>query len=360
VVHEKVRLTIPSDALRPLLHLRDEVPALGHLLNGVLQIVVVVDASAVHRELRWRLRWRNKPQARTSLHEAIDSGVVIAVAPTFLKQEIEKYLAEIATATGTSIDDATAEWHRFESLIHFYEPNGDGGRFASVDPKDASYMMTAEELGAHFVRTCDPHFQEMGANVMGRELEPVLRDYARSTSVLIMIKLGSTAALTFSIEVFVEAIRGITQMIRKLPPAGRLMLVAAIAIVFLYPASREKVMQWLKAIWNRLREAKPVLVSLSQEALKYVAEASLTSKTSSEAIKSRLRDHKKQTALYHVRLICLRATEPLSADEIAQRIIANGYCSRSKTFTAYVRRLLSKDHRFVTTSDGLWMLRTAA
>jgi hypothetical protein len=360
VVNEKVRLTIPSGALRPLLHLRDEVPALGHVLNDVLQIVVVVDASAVHRELRWRLGSRDKPYARTSLHEAIDSRVVIAVAPTFLKQEIEKYLPEIANATGSSIADTTAEWQSFQSLIHFHEPTGDRKRFASVDPKDADYMLTAEELGADFVRTCDPHFQQMGANVMGRELEPVLRDYARSTSIFVTVKLGSTAALTFSIEVFVEAIRGVTQVIRKLPPAAKLILVAAIVIMILHPTSREKVIKWLKAIWNLLREAKPVLVSVSQEALKHVAAAALTSKTSSEVIKSRIRVRSKQTALYHARLICLRATEPLAADEIAQRILANGYSSRSKTFTAYVRRLLKEDRRFATTADGLWMLRTAA
>jgi hypothetical protein len=38
---------------------------------------------------------------------------------------------------------------------------------------------------------------------------------------------------------------------------------------------------------------------------------------------------------------------------------ANGYSSRSKTFTTYVRRLLKQDGRFVTNADGLWMLRSA-
>ena len=72
-------VSIPSDALRALLNLRD-VPFLRPLLEDVIQIVLVLDASAVQGELRWRLGSRTNPTARTGLHEAIDSGVVIAVA----------------------------------------------------------------------------------------------------------------------------------------------------------------------------------------------------------------------------------------------------------------------------------------
>jgi len=50
---------------------------------------MVMDASAIQGELRWRLRRRAKPAARTGLHEAIEAGVVIAYAPIFLNQEIE-------------------------------------------------------------------------------------------------------------------------------------------------------------------------------------------------------------------------------------------------------------------------------
>jgi hypothetical protein len=144
-----------------------------------------------------------------------------------------------------------------------------------------------------------------------------------------------------------------------LPPAAKLILVIAAAFVLLHPTSRKKLAQWLKLLWERLR-TNPVIVSVSQQGLKHLGEAMITSRTTSAAIKSRLRVRKKQTALSHARLISLRANEPLSANQIAQRVLANGYSSRSKTFTAYVRRLLREDRRFVATADGLWMLRTAA
>jgi hypothetical protein len=351
---------IPSDALRAVLNLRDEIPLFSKLLEDIIQIVIVLDASAVQGELRWRLGSRVNPSARTGLHEAIDSGAVIAVAPAFLRQEIEKYIPVIASDTGVSVEVAVSEWTRVESLIRFYVLNGDGAEFALVDPKDSPYALTARELDADFVRTTDPHFGQMGVTVMGPEHDRILRDYARATSVLITVKLGSGLALTFGIQALVELIRGIIELILKLPPAIKLLLGTAVAIAVLHPTSREKLIQWVKKVWDRVGESKPLFVSTSQAVVKHLAEAAKTSRTTREVIKSRLRVRGKQTALSHARLVCLRSGEPLSIDEIARRILANGYSSRSKTFTTYVRRVLRQDSRFVANPEGLWMLRVAA
>lgn len=351
-------VSIPSDALRALLNLRD-VPFLRPLLEDLIQIVIVLDASAVQGELRWRLGSRTNPTARTGLHEAIDSGAVIAVAPIFLRQEIEKYLPRIAGEEGVSAEAAYTEWERVQRIIRFYAPTGDGAEFALIDPKDSPYALTARELDADFVRTTDPHFERMGVPAIGPDADQLLRDYARSTSVLVTVKLGSGLALTFGIQAFVEAIRVITEMFRKLPPAAKLILGALLAFALLHPTSREKLIQGLKKIWERLRETKPVLVSISQGAVKQLAEAAQTSSTTRKVIQSKLRVRGKQTALSHARLIILRSERPLSADEIARRIFATGYSSRSKNFTAYVSRLLREDGRFVK-ADGLWKLRAAA
>ena len=90
------------------------------------------------------------------------------------------------------------------------------------------------------------------------------------------------------------------------------------------------------------------------------AEAAQTSTRTGKVIQARLRVRGKQTALAYIRLICVKAGEPLSAGEIARRVLASGYCSRSKSFVAYVRRLLREDERFVTNADGLWLIRAAA
>jgi len=70
-----------------------------------------------------------------------------------------------------------------------------------------------------------------------------------------------------------------------------------VTIALLHAKSREKLIQRLKKIWERLRESKPASVSISQGAVRHLAEAAKTSRTTREAIKSRLRVHGKLTAL---------------------------------------------------------------
>lgn len=353
-------VAIPSDALRSLLELRNEYAGFRAFLTEIIQIVVVLDASAVQAELRWRLRSRTEPTARTALHEAIKSGAVVAVAPLFLKEEVEKYIPRIATEFGIAVKLVETEWLLIQPLIVFYQPIGDPSRFALVDPKDADYALTARELDADFVRTNDAHFARMGLPVLGPELDAVLRDYARSTSVLVTFKVGSAFVVTIGVEVFVAALRAIAAGIRSLPPAVKALLVLAAGIAVLHPKSRQILSECLKGIWERLRGMHPALVSIARPALEHLAEAASTSHTTRKAIESRLTVRAKQTALSHARVICIRAAEPLSTAEIARRILANGYASRSKSFPSYVRRLLRSDRRFVVGLDGLWSLRAAA
>jgi hypothetical protein len=128
----------------------------------------------------------------------------------------------------------------------------------------------------------------------------------------------------------------------------------------LHPTSREKVVQGFKTLWRRVQQMKPALVSFSEGPVMRLAEASQTSTRTGNLIQAKLRVRGKQTALACIRLICLKAGEPLTVGEIARRVLASGYSSRSKNFAAYVRRLLREDGRFVTNADGLWLIRAAA
>ncbi len=127
---------------------------------------------------------------------------------------------------------------------------------ALVDPKDSDYALTARELDADFVRTTDRHFTQMGLAVIGPELDLILRDYARATSIIVTVKLGSGYAVTFSVAAFIEMIRGAIDMLRKLPPRVKIILGIAVMAVILHPRSREKLIEWAKMLQERLRESK--------------------------------------------------------------------------------------------------------
>src|SRR5258708_27593078 len=72
-----------SDTLRELREFLLKVPAFRPLLETLIQIRLIIDANIIQGELRWRLARRQKPHARTGLHEAIVAGVVVAFAPGF-------------------------------------------------------------------------------------------------------------------------------------------------------------------------------------------------------------------------------------------------------------------------------------
>jgi len=113
---------VRSDSLPQLLSFAGSIPGLAPLLKDIVQIGVVLDAQIVQQELRWRVRRRKKPDARTGLHEAIASGVIVPFAPTFLDSEIEQHLADIAEWTSVGVEDVRREWQDFRKSLHFYSP----------------------------------------------------------------------------------------------------------------------------------------------------------------------------------------------------------------------------------------------
>jgi hypothetical protein len=95
---------VRSDALADLSEFRKHNPMLKQVIEEPLQIRLVLDANIVQRELRWRLRSRRNDEARSALHEAIDSGSVLPFAPTALAREIDEHISRRMTKQLTTRD----------------------------------------------------------------------------------------------------------------------------------------------------------------------------------------------------------------------------------------------------------------
>jgi hypothetical protein len=100
----------------------ESLPALDILLQGLVRLRLVIDANIAQQEIRWRSLRKRSPAARSGLQEAIDSGVVVAWAPTFLKSEIEDHLSDIAADTGVPMEEVRQHWQDFQPQLNFYEP----------------------------------------------------------------------------------------------------------------------------------------------------------------------------------------------------------------------------------------------
>jgi hypothetical protein len=87
------------------------------LFPQIFQLRVVIDANIVQGELRWRLKSRRKPGARSALHEVLECGVLVAYAPYFLENEIREHAPRLARETKTSLADVYREWKDFRKYI---------------------------------------------------------------------------------------------------------------------------------------------------------------------------------------------------------------------------------------------------
>jgi hypothetical protein len=349
---------LQSDLLPHLVGFIQAFPSLRILFPQLLQLRFVIDANIVQGELRWRLKTRKNPSARTALHEVLSCGVLVAYAPHFLEDEIKEHAPRLARETTSSLADVYREWQDFRQLIFFYTARTKSKMDVSrTDPDDVAYIDTLDEIGARAIYTRDSDFLRTSAPVVLVAIDTSLRDYARASTVRIAFVMGSSISITFGFEALLALGRLLSKLVRaarRLPPAAQLLIVSAIIAVLAHPKSRAK----LNTLWAQLnahvgQRTWELLVS----AMYQFADATAKERDAYNTIQEVLPPAKKRPLLSHVRAICAASRKPLCLEEIARRVIENGYVPRSDKPLIYLRRRLRSDNSFVESAQG-WELRS--
>jgi hypothetical protein len=195
----------------------------------------------------------------------------------------------------------------------------------------------------------------MGARIMPAGLDRVLRDYARSTTIILTVKLGSGFALVVGGHMVYALAILVADFLRKLPPFLKFLLAAAAAIALLHPDSRKRILGFTQKLLQNVRVG--VSSALSSEAIRTLVDEASLAATSRKAIMDALPLKKGSPAIAFAFRVCQRAEGPLSDSVIAERIKSAGYVTCSRTFVSYVRRILRRDSRFTLTPEGRWTLR---
>lgn len=345
-----------SDLLPHLAGLVQALPSLRTLFPQILQLRVVIDANIVQEELRWRLRSRKKPGARTALHEVMACGVLVAYAPHFLDKEIREHAPRLAVETKTSLADVYREWKDFRKHICFYTAQTRAKVDVSrTDPDDVAYIDTIGEIAARAIYTRDRDFVRTTTPVILVAIDSTLQRYARASSVRIGFALGSSFSVVFGLRALLALARLLARLFqaaRRLSPTAQALILAAITAVVVHPKSRAKLVQ----LWDSLNKSlKPAMWEVLVEAMYQFVEATSTAEESYQAIQEMLPPLKRRSLLLHARSVCLAARRPLVLNEIVQGVIANGYRPRSKKPHIYLLRKLRSDERFVETDTG-WII----
>jgi len=349
---------MPSDQLPRLREILNISPLLKEVFGDLLQLRLVIDANIVYKELIWRLSRRRNPAARSALHEAIDSGTILAFAPAALELEVQEHIIEIAERAKVPVSSASQEWQQFRSRLHIYDPEpSNQPEPGGVDPDDLPYKLVCEQLGAHAVYSRDTDFQAMSVPLISAELDLTVRDYARASSVRLTVNFGTTFSVIIGLGALIGLCQACVRILKQLPTPLKLILAIGVLLAVVHPKLRAKIADLFQSVRSQFDDLKAVLGSAFGELLIESAVADVPAKRTFTDIQSHLPPTRRSSAVVKARAICLLSDEPLSLQEIETRIRKEGHVSRSRNFTAYLRRVLRKDKRFVEVSKGRWTIR---
>jgi hypothetical protein len=189
------------------------------------------------------------------------------------------------------------------------------------------------------------------------QIDPVLRDYARASTVKIGVALGSGMAFTISFEMIpllFRALQGMAAWIKRQSATTQLVLISGALILIIHPKSRAKFVSAWQAI-------APVITDLALEAFTPIvleaAQATEDATRHLRTLEAAFPPPAKMTLIMHARAVSIMARRPMSIDEFERRVRQDGYIPRSSNVRTYLRRVLFRAPDFVQVSAGQWMFK---
>jgi len=343
---------IRSDMLRPIREFAATIPWMREMGLPV-QFRVVIDANVVLSDLLWLTRKRSNPHARTGLQEVVDAGTLLAIAPSWLDQEVREHAGEMAARAGVSVEQYFLEWKKYRTSIIFVQPKGIG-RGSEIDPDDVPYVSTYYKFGAHAVYSKDHHITQMGARTIDEQVIVTLRDYSRAASWQYTIQYGGITVTILGWHTLIASLHilgGIARFVRSSPRWVQGLLLAGGVALIAHPSSRAWLAETTRRFASSLRAGASETIRVG---IQLGAQAALKQQEAHEAlaqIDGSLKNRRIPLAV-SVRVLCLNEQRPLSLDEIEHEVLANGYHTKAKDFTRYLRRVLSNYLKRVGLADS--------
>jgi predicted nucleic acid-binding protein len=338
-------------------------PMLGDCLGRPKAIKLVIDANVIISDIRWLVKKRRKPGARTSLQEVVASQTVVAFAPLFLETEVRKELAAVASEENISLDAMLAEWMVYRQHIRFFEtpsPSPSDAMSSDIaDPKDAPYVETYIALGAAAIITADTDFKRMRARTVQVELTTTMRSYSRSASIEFSIKFLGLFATTLSGALVLQLVMTLRWLVRafiRMPRPVQALVIAALLAALPDRQTRARLIGLLAHGWRRvvetLKEIAPGLIRLSVEA----EDAGKAARAAWAAVDT-IASPRRVPIRTHVLAACVAAGTPLAQDEIRRELEGIGVKTSAPSFNKYLRHVLRTHGALVQAANGKWALR---
>jgi predicted nucleic acid-binding protein len=232
---------------------------------------LVVDANIILGDLIWLVSKRTNSSAKTQLMETIEAETVEIYAPPIFFDEVEEKIPLLATEKGLDISLMYEHWAIYKTKIKLSSPDPDKVKIlrGGKDPDDAEYIALEQTMGAAGVISKNHDIRLMGGNQVSVTCITHLRNYSRSTSIELNIKVNGVMFANLSIAavqgLFVGA-KALINGIGKAPDWVKFALLAGGLYVVLHPGARTAVVSGLKNVLQGIGEATPSIIALIAEA----------------------------------------------------------------------------------------------
>lgn len=241
------------------------------IIGSAAQFRLVVDANIILGDLIWLVSKRTNDSAKTQLMETVEAETIDIYAPPIFFDEVEEKIPLLATEKGLDINLMYEHWEIYKTKIKLSLPDSDkvqvlrGGK----DPDDAEYIALEQTMGASGVISKNHDIRQMGGNQISITCITHLRNYSRSTSIELNIKVNGVMFANVSIATIrglFEGSKALINGITKAPDWVKFALLAGGLFVVLHPGARATVAKGLKTVLQGIGDATPTIIALIAEA----------------------------------------------------------------------------------------------
>ncbi len=258
---------LDSEILADLRQLIKAYPAFERTVGKIAQFKIVIDANVAIADLLLKHKYPERRQ--TAIEETVKSSALSLHAPRWLDTEmVESTIPKVAKKKKIPEPVLLALWSDYKQQIVFDEtlsmpeenlPDG-------LDAKDVPYVSLQKSIEAVAVLSRDVDLEALGGKTVKLQFVLSLREYARSATRAISLKVGGTFVAAISIGALVELVKGVGAALSRMPDLMKIMLIAAAVTVIAHPRSRQKLMAGLQGVGEFLVEAWPLVEELIDHA----------------------------------------------------------------------------------------------
>lgn len=217
-------------------------------LGSIFQIVLIVDANIIIRDILWLTTKRKNLAARSEFFELLTAQTVVGIAPTFLLHEMKVNLPELSRKRGIPLALLEEHWVSYMHLLTFVDAGGPDPDYE--DPKDAPYLKLQEQSN-HLILSKDSDIARMGGRVASATLVSRLCIYSRYAAVEYTLKAGGSGSIILSfglVKGIIAFCRTIVAHTAKLPRWVVVVILLGVLCASLHRPTREMFLRLLQSL----------------------------------------------------------------------------------------------------------------